>query len=327
MLSGETAIGRDPPGSWRRWPGSPRGPSREASYRQWAERLGREQRTWDDDSSDRITAAVTHAAWQAAHDAGAAAILCCTRTGRTARAMARFRPAVPARRPVTGPADGQRAALSWGVEPVHVDEYHTSDEMVVVRRRDGAGARLHRARRHRARAGRRAGPPQRRGGRRAAHRASRVIDVVAGLWSEDDRSAGRRRWSCSSTARWTARPACSSCPAASTTTIACCATTAGATAARRPHPGPFGDGRPGRRPGRAPGRPSRPSCSGTATAATSRWRSPTAGRSWCGPSPCTRRRCRGWTGGRRRPPAAMRSTCTTATSPIPPMPPSGSCAG
>ena len=34
----------------------------------------------------------THAAWQALVDAGASAILCCTRVGRTARAMARFRP-------------------------------------------------------------------------------------------------------------------------------------------------------------------------------------------------------------------------------------------
>ena len=102
----------------------------EASYRQWAERLGREQRTWDDDTFDRITAAVTHAAWMAAHDAQASAILCCTRTGRTARAMARFRPACRLIGLSPDPRTVDSLTLSWGVEPVHVDEYHTSDEMV-----------------------------------------------------------------------------------------------------------------------------------------------------------------------------------------------------
>ena len=81
-------------------------------------------------SIDRITGAVTHAAWQASLDAEATAILCCTRSGRTARAMARFRPAAR----LVGVSPHARTVnvltLSWGVESIRVEEYTTSDEMV-----------------------------------------------------------------------------------------------------------------------------------------------------------------------------------------------------
>ncbi len=130
MLSGETAIGLRPGQVVSTMGRIAARAEAEASYRQWAERLGREQRTWDDDTFDRITAAVTHAAWMAAHDAQASAILCCTRTGRTARAMARFRPACRLIGLSPDPRTVDSLTLSWGVEPVHVDEYHTSDEMV-----------------------------------------------------------------------------------------------------------------------------------------------------------------------------------------------------
>jgi pyruvate kinase len=130
MLSGETAIGRDPARVVATMSRIAARAESEASYRQWAARLGRAERARLDDLDDRITAALTHAAWQAAIDAGATAILCCTRSGRTARAMARFRPGArliglsPAERTI------EALTLSWGVEPVRVDEYHTSDEVV-----------------------------------------------------------------------------------------------------------------------------------------------------------------------------------------------------
>ena len=81
-------------------------------------------------SIDPITAAITHAASQAAHDAEVAAILCCTRSGRTARAMARFRPAARMIGLSPNPAVVRAMALSWGVEPLEVDLYGTTDEMV-----------------------------------------------------------------------------------------------------------------------------------------------------------------------------------------------------
>ncbi len=132
MLSGETAIGRDPVGVVRTMSTVAERAESEASYRQWANRLGSVQRA--DESRlhlvDRITAAVTHAASQAAMDVDAHAILCCTRSGRTARAMARFRPMAKLIGLSPDPGTVRSMALSWGIEPVEVDTYSSSDEMV-----------------------------------------------------------------------------------------------------------------------------------------------------------------------------------------------------
>ncbi|MET0324931.1 MAG: pyruvate kinase [Ilumatobacteraceae bacterium] len=130
MLSAETAIGHDPVLVVATMARIAARAELEASYRQWAELLGREQRNWSDDATDRITLAVTHAAWQAAHDAAATAILCCTRSGRTVRAMARFRPSARLIGLSPDPATVAGLTLSWGVESVQVEEYRTSDEMV-----------------------------------------------------------------------------------------------------------------------------------------------------------------------------------------------------
>ena len=51
MLSGETAIGHDPAVVVSTMARIAARAEAEASYRQWAERLGREQRTWADDAS------------------------------------------------------------------------------------------------------------------------------------------------------------------------------------------------------------------------------------------------------------------------------------
>ena len=102
----------------------------EANYAQWGARLGRVMRRQWDDSSERITQAITHACAQAAADAGAEAILCCTRSGRTVKAMARFRPT--ARLVGLSPdiATVRSMSLTWGVTPVHVDTYGSTDELV-----------------------------------------------------------------------------------------------------------------------------------------------------------------------------------------------------
>jgi pyruvate kinase len=130
MLSGETAIGHDPPAVVRTMASVVQRAETEASYREWAEALGRAQRRQDDEPLDVVTDAMTHAAWQAAADIGVAAILCCTRSGRTARAMARFRPAARLLGVSPDPHTVNLLTLSWGVEAVRVEEYTTSDEMV-----------------------------------------------------------------------------------------------------------------------------------------------------------------------------------------------------
>ncbi|MEO6123387.1 MAG: pyruvate kinase [Ilumatobacteraceae bacterium] len=130
MLSAETAIGHDPVLVVRTMARIAERAESEASYRQWSARLGRMQRTQWTDSSDRITMAITHACAQAAADAGAEAILCCTRSGRTASAMARFRPSANLIGISPDPATVRAMSLTWGVRPIQVDSYRSTDELV-----------------------------------------------------------------------------------------------------------------------------------------------------------------------------------------------------
>ena len=130
MLSAETAIGVDPAQVVATMGRIAERAEAEANYQQWSEWLGRLQRDHWYSPGDRITAALTHAASQAARDAGAAAILCCTRSGRTARAMARFRPKAQLIGLSPHASTVNRMTLSWGVDPIEVDTYTTTDEMV-----------------------------------------------------------------------------------------------------------------------------------------------------------------------------------------------------
>jgi pyruvate kinase len=130
MLSAETAIGHDPPLVVRTMARIAERAEQQASYAQWANRLGREQRNAFPEGPDRITQAITHAAWQAAIDIDVDAIICCTRSGRTARAMARFRPLTK----MLGLSPSERTvramALCWGIIPMSVGTYKDTDELV-----------------------------------------------------------------------------------------------------------------------------------------------------------------------------------------------------
>lgn len=130
MLSGETAIGSDPVNVVTTMARVAERAEREADYAQWADYVGRRQRTGIADEPERITMAITHAAGLAATDAGAGAILCCTRSGRTALAMARFRPAARLIGLSPDPATVRALALTWGVKSLQVETYTTTDELV-----------------------------------------------------------------------------------------------------------------------------------------------------------------------------------------------------
>jgi pyruvate kinase len=130
MLSAETAIGVDPVNVVRTMARVAERAERDANYAQWADHLGRLQRTSFPEGPDRITMAITHAAGLAARDAGAEAILCCTRSGRTALAMARFRPSAQLIGLSPDPGTVRALALSWGVISLQVETYTTTDELV-----------------------------------------------------------------------------------------------------------------------------------------------------------------------------------------------------
>lgn len=89
------------------------------------------------DLSD-VNVATAHAAWQAASDLTASAILCCTRTGATARKMSSFRPLTPIYA-MSGDARARRQlSLCWGVQPLVLTHTQTSTEEVMQAAIDAA---------------------------------------------------------------------------------------------------------------------------------------------------------------------------------------------
>ncbi|MEZ5216781.1 MAG: pyruvate kinase [Ilumatobacteraceae bacterium] len=130
MLSGETAIGADPALVVRTMSRIAARAEAEASYTHWGERLGRTQLADQSVGPDPTTMALTHAAFRAASDIGISAILCCTRSGRTVRAMARFRPTCQLVGLSPDARTVRQMAISWGVQPMEVDTYHATDELV-----------------------------------------------------------------------------------------------------------------------------------------------------------------------------------------------------
>ena len=88
-----------------------------------------------------ITEAVAQAAVEMARSLKAAAILCATTTGGTARLTAKYRPDTPVIATTPFPETFRRLALSWGVRPLLIERVADTDEMMessinaVIRRR------------------------------------------------------------------------------------------------------------------------------------------------------------------------------------------------
>ena len=130
MLSAETAVGHDPALVVRTMARIAARAEGDAADRHWVHHLERLQREQSPDPADRVTYAITHAAYQAAKDADAAAILCCTHSGRTALAMASFRPAARMLGLSPSPRTVRALALSWGIVPLLADASQSTDDMV-----------------------------------------------------------------------------------------------------------------------------------------------------------------------------------------------------
>ncbi len=127
MLSAETAIGHDPVNAVATM----------ASIAERAERSKQSISESDRGVVDRrpagaaaVTVAMAHAAYRAAVDLDLAAVVCCTRNGVTARAMAALRPSCRMIGASPSCEAARQMALSWGVEPLLVGEYSTTDELV-----------------------------------------------------------------------------------------------------------------------------------------------------------------------------------------------------
>jgi pyruvate kinase len=130
MLSAETAIGHDPARVVATMSRIARRAEQEFDYIGWGEDVGVQQVIGNSFSPARITAATTSAAWRAAIDEDAAAILACTRSGATARAISRFRPSMPIVAVTPSERTARQLTLSWGVEALVVRESRSTDDIV-----------------------------------------------------------------------------------------------------------------------------------------------------------------------------------------------------
>jgi len=83
-----------------------------------------------DDYSELITEAISSSAVTTAIEINARAIITATMSGTTARMVARHRPSVPVVAVTPDERTLYRLALVWGVVPVKVGEFKTTDEMV-----------------------------------------------------------------------------------------------------------------------------------------------------------------------------------------------------
>lgn len=142
MLSAETAIGHDPVNAVRTMARVAKRAEREFDYLTWGRNLGQQQTSEAQGAPVpvRITAAISAAAWRAANDAGVVAIIACTNSGATARAISRFRPTVPVLAATPSPRTVRQLSMAWGITPILTDRHGTTDDIVWFAVQAAAGA-------------------------------------------------------------------------------------------------------------------------------------------------------------------------------------------
>jgi pyruvate kinase len=120
MLSGETAIGDDPVGTVVTMDRIVRRAEESFPYAEWGAGLGIQELVASSSQAQRVTAAITGAAWRAAMDENAVAIVACTRSGLTARAISRFRPPMPIVAITPNASTARQLRSSWGIQEIFV---------------------------------------------------------------------------------------------------------------------------------------------------------------------------------------------------------------
>jgi len=130
MLSGETAIGDDPIGTVVTMDRIVRRAEDSFDYAKWGSGLGvQEVHGGTGTRAARITAAITGAAWRAAMEEKAVAIVACTRSGMTARAISRFRPPMPIVAITPSEGTARQLRSSWGVQEIYISPSNDIDEL------------------------------------------------------------------------------------------------------------------------------------------------------------------------------------------------------
>ncbi len=129
MLSGETAIGDDPVGTVITMDRIVRRAEASFDYEKWGASLGVQHIETSDSRSQRVTAAITGAAWRAAMEEQAVAIVACTRSGMTARAISRFRPPMPIVAITPSESTARQLRSSWGVQEIYLSPATDIDDL------------------------------------------------------------------------------------------------------------------------------------------------------------------------------------------------------
>lgn len=141
MLSAESAIGRDPVNAVATMARVCERADAEFDYEGWAMRLRDLRREAVGDGPERITDAMTGAAWRAATEMGAAAIIGISESGFTVRSIARFRPAMKILGFSLNDRTVRQLTMSWGTIPLHAplsaDSLEVMDELVTAARDQG----------------------------------------------------------------------------------------------------------------------------------------------------------------------------------------------
>jgi len=130
MLSGESAIGLDPINAVATMARIAARADDEFDYDAWGAKVHRIASTMQPHVDDTVTLSMTNAAWRAALEAGASAIICVTVTGFTVRSIARFRPQAKIIGFSTDQQTLRQLTLSWGATPLHLDVDQQSEHAV-----------------------------------------------------------------------------------------------------------------------------------------------------------------------------------------------------
>lgn len=130
MLSGESAIGHDPLNAVATMSRIAARADEEFDYDGWGSRVHQLASTMQPHVDDTVTNSMTNAAWRAATESGASAIICVSRTGFTVRSIARFRPEAKILAFSTDPQTLRQLTLSWGATPHLLDVDHLDEDAV-----------------------------------------------------------------------------------------------------------------------------------------------------------------------------------------------------